>query len=37
MNSQINANKEAIAANKKAIDAFTEITEAEIDALFAAK
>lgn len=30
MNSQINANKEAIAA-------FTEITEAEIDALFAAK
>ena len=37
MNSQLNANKEAIAANKKAIDAFTEITEAEIDALFAAK
>ena len=37
MNSQINANKEAIAANKQAIDAFTEITEAEIDALFAAK
>ena len=37
MNSQINANKEAIAANKKAIDAFTEITEPEIDALFAAK
>lgn len=37
MNSQINANKEAIAANKKAIDSFTEITEAEIDALFATK